>query len=343
MNDQSRLQIVSLLCSACLLGQAGCGGHDGVRDAAADAARDGAADGSRDRGADASAMRFSFFVTSLAAMRRLSNSEKGFGGDLRFGETGPGAGLRGADKICSTTAESALPGAGQKQWRAFLSAVADESGTQVNAIDRIGTGPWYDRLGRKVALRKADLLYDRPSSADTAIQNDLPNEDGVPNHTPDASSGQVNNRSVLTGSNDQGGLYGTTSTCQDWTSTSAAAGRPRAGYSWSDPASDAGMTGVPPWMTFDGGFPRGLDGGPPFGFDGGFPPGLRPDGGRPDGAGLGGFPPGTGSTMPENWMSSIDVGGCAPGVNLDVASAQPDSTVASNGGYGAIYCFALTP
>src|SRR5262245_49576984 len=41
--------------------------------------------------------KFSFFVASLRAMQRLSGSQAGFGGDLRFGEVGPGAGLRGAD------------------------------------------------------------------------------------------------------------------------------------------------------------------------------------------------------------------------------------------------------
>ena len=60
---------------------------------------------------------FSFFVTSLAAMQELSGSPDGFGGDLRFGETGPGAGLRGADKICRAIAEKSMPGAAAKQWR----------------------------------------------------------------------------------------------------------------------------------------------------------------------------------------------------------------------------------
>jgi hypothetical protein len=325
---------LSIIAFACVLGNAGCGGSAGTAKVTTDAAADSRA--------DAATARFSFFVTSLQTMRRLSNSDNGFGGDLRFGETGPGAGLRGADKICATIAESSLSGAGQKQWRAFLSAVADDTGAQVNAIDRIGEGPWYDRTGRKVALRKADLLYDRPSSADGAIQNDLPDEDGVPNHAPDPSQGPVNNRSTLTGSNDQGVLYGASSTCQDWTSTSAADGRPRAGYSWSD-SSDAGTTGGPPGFPLDGGFPPGFDGGFPPGFDGGIPldggipPGFGPDGGLPDGFG------GMGTTAGQNWISAADLGGCAPGVNLGAASSQADSSVASTGGYGGIYCFALTP
>src|SRR6185436_17897407 len=87
--------------------------------------------------------RFSFFVTSLASLRKLSGSQSGFGGDLRYGETGDGAGLRGADKICAAIAELSMPGASAKQWRAFLSATAGgANGSAVNAIDRIGAGPW---------------------------------------------------------------------------------------------------------------------------------------------------------------------------------------------------------
>jgi hypothetical protein len=47
----------------------------------------------------------------------------------------------------------------------------------------------------------------------------------------------------------------------------------------------------------------------------------------------------------DNWMSSLDESGCAPGVNL-VETGGPDpssSTVGSGGGYGAIYCFSLVP
>ena len=62
-------------------------------------------------GAAAPGEHFSFFVTSLEAMRELSGSQDGFGGDLRYGEAD---GLTGADKICREIAESSLPGAGQK-------------------------------------------------------------------------------------------------------------------------------------------------------------------------------------------------------------------------------------
>ena len=173
----------------CLAGCGDAGGDDTIHASTSSAAAststsnnptDGGNTSSGDTSPDSSGgpelEKFSFFVTSLKAMKALSGSPLGFGGDLRFGEAGPGAGLRGADKICTAVAEMSMPGSASKQWRAFLSATADAEGKQVNAIDRIGDGPWYDRLGRIVAASRADLLHDRPEGADPAIQNDLPNE-----------------------------------------------------------------------------------------------------------------------------------------------------------------------
>ena len=184
--------------------------------------------------------KFSFFVTSLKRMRELSGNQLGFGGDLRFGETGPGAGLRGADKICSTMAEMSMTGAGAKTWRAFLSAVDGGNGQQVNAIDRIGNGPWYDRVGRLWANSKADIMGIRPTGGDPAIMNDFPNEDGVPNHDPDGT-GDVDNHDMLTGSNSQGRLERADRTCLDWTANAgneALEGEPRVGHSWPRDPSD---------------------------------------------------------------------------------------------------------
>lgn len=246
---------------------------------------------------------FSFFVTSLRAMQELSGSADGFGGDLRYGEEGPGAGLRGADLICATIAEESLPGAGKKQWRAFLSAAEGEDGQAVHAIDRIGEGPWYDRLGRLFANGKSELLADRPTNADAAIKNDFPNEDGVGNHRPDPNQGQVDNHDFLTGSNDEGRLYSATATCLSWTGgtgNKTLEGKPRVGHSW-------------------------------------------PRSGGPGGGGGGGGP--GGDTNMANWMSALTESGCAPGVNL-IETGGPSAssnTVGSGGGYGGIYCFALTP
>lgn len=160
---------------------------------------------------------FSFFVTSLAALQRESESATGFGGDL--------GGLAGADEVCRRIAEHSLPCAGQRQWRAFLSTSAQD------AIDRVGDGPWYDRLGRTVALSPEDLANARPANADPEIVDDLPNEDGVQNHAPEGAT--VDNHDTLTGSDSNGRLYGVDATCNDWTS-SAESGSPRVGHSWPD-------------------------------------------------------------------------------------------------------------
>ena len=160
-------------------------------------------------------------------MRKLAKTDNGFGGDLRYGTAD---GLTGADKICREVAESSMPGASAKKWHAFLST------TTVNAKDRIGTGPWYDRTGRVVAMSLTDLLNDRPSQADAAIKQDLPNETGTPNHRPNPNAPEDDNHHTLTGSNAMGTLYSATATCQDWTTTSMdnkTTGRPRIGFSWS--------------------------------------------------------------------------------------------------------------
>lgn len=243
--------------------------------------------------------KFSFFVTSLKAMVELSKNDQGFGGDLRFGETGDGAGLRGADKICTTIAEKSMPG-NNKTWRAFLSATKGADGNPVHAIDRIGEGPWYDRTGRLISQNKTSVAAVRPEGADEAIINDLPNEDGVPNHEPDIGQGEVDNHDVLTGTDEEGMLFSTDagSTCDDWTS-SAESGEPHCGHSW-------------PRM---GGF--GGDDGPGGGFGSG-----------------------------NNWMSALDESGCAPGVWIVEAGppgANGTKSVGDGGGYGGIYCFALTP
>ena len=195
---------------------------------------------------------FSFFVTSLIAMQELSGNQEGFGGDLRFGEDGPGAGLRGADKLCAAIAERSMPGAGAKPWRAFLSAVDDGNGNQVDAIDRIGEGPWYDRLGRLIAETREDILTERPTGIDPTIENDLPNEYGVPNHRPDPVMEEVDNHDTLTGTNENGKLYSATATCNDWTGNTGTEGRPRVGHSWT---RMGGMGGPGPGMGMGDGSP----------------------------------------------------------------------------------------
>jgi hypothetical protein len=254
---------------------------------------------------------FSFFVTSYVAMQRLAKSPNGFGGDLRYGQAD---GLAGADKICTEIAETSMPGAGAKGWRAFLSVTKGPNAEPVHAIDRVGSGPWYDRLGRLVAMTRSDLLNARPKGADPAIINDLPNEDGVPNHAPSGTM-QEDNHDFLTGTNNMGQLFNADwkFTCHDWTSTVGTDGTPRVGHTW----------------------PRG---------GGSSGPGGRPGAAAPI-AGSGGFVGGMGGIDTVNWMSALTEAGCAAGASLvEMGPPNPSNpTVGSGGGYGGIYCFALTP
>jgi hypothetical protein len=151
--------------------------------------------------------RFSFFYTSLDAMRRLSGSQNGFGGDLRFGMP---TGLEGADKICQTIARDL--GFGAKTWRALLSVTRGPQGAPVHAIERIGEGPWYDRKGRLIAQDRAGLLAERPAG-DPEVINDLPDESGE-------GTSPLGHTSAITGTNTMGRLYSpdAKNTCNDWTS-----------------------------------------------------------------------------------------------------------------------------
>lgn len=209
-------------------GGGGMAGGQGAAGAAGDAgsaaAGTGGAGGENAGGAGGSGGprlegNFSFFVTSLEAMRELSGSEHGFGGD--FG------GLEGADAICQMIAQG--EGAGHKTWRAFLSATSGgDGGGPVHAIDRVGEGPWYDRNGRLVAMDKANLAMERPNG-DAALRDNLPNERGEP-----LNRNGADDHDVLTGSNAQGRVQSTSmgDTCNDWTSAVGSTGRPNVGHSW---------------------------------------------------------------------------------------------------------------
>jgi hypothetical protein len=126
----------------------------------------------------------SFFVTSVGP---------GNGADL--------GGLAGADAYCAQLA--AASGAGDKTWRAYLSA------SDTDARDRIGAGPWYNAKGEMIASDSADLHGDPNISKQTAL-----NEKGE----------QVNGRGdtpirhdMLTGSNADGTRAA--DTCNDWTNS----------------------------------------------------------------------------------------------------------------------------
>ena len=95
-------------------------------------------------GVSAQQNQMSFFITSAGP---------GNGANL--------GGLAGADKHCQTLAAAA--GAGNRTWRAYLSAAAAAGQPAVNARDRIGKGPWMNAKGVVVAKSVADLHSDANS------------------------------------------------------------------------------------------------------------------------------------------------------------------------------------
>ena len=128
----------------------------------------------------------SFFITSTGS---------GMGGNL--------GGLTGADKLCQTLAAKA--GAGNRTWRAYLST----SMPDVNARDRIGSGPWHNAKGTQIAASVDELHSDKANiNNDTALdeQGRQINSEGAPNR-----------HDILTGSTADG--KATTTTCQNWTSS----------------------------------------------------------------------------------------------------------------------------
>jgi hypothetical protein len=203
-------------------------GSDGDSDADADSDTDADADSDGDAdceetGADA---RFSFFLSSWYHMQLLSGTRNGFGGDLRY--NGAATGLEGADAICQRIAANVC--FGHLTWHAFLST------SQVDAIDRIGDGPWYDYAGQLVANDVSQLTSgNRPAGGccESGVYDELGVfHDGSTDVNNDGM--QDDDHDILTGSNEQGRYDGFS--CDDWTSTTAqGSGRrsgPMCGHSW---------------------------------------------------------------------------------------------------------------
>ena len=137
--------------------------------------------------------RMSFFITSAGP---------GNGAGL--------GGLAGADRHCHELAQAV--GFGDRTWRAYLSAAATEGQLAVNARDRIGTGPWYNAKGVRVAENVADLHSDNNK---LSKENSLTEKGGIVNGRGDTP----NMHDILTGSQLDGTAFpgeGDT-TCGNWT------------------------------------------------------------------------------------------------------------------------------
>ena len=148
------------------------------------------------------AQPMSFFITS-----------RGVGDGANLG------GLEGADRHCQTLAQaSGAPAAPNRVWRAYLSTITGGGTVGVDARDRIGAGPWYNRAGQLIAANVADLHGDYERDRNNIRKPSATDENGNPvNGVGDTP----NQHDILTGSNSHGrALLGAanTSTCNNWTS-----------------------------------------------------------------------------------------------------------------------------
>ena len=134
----------------------------------------------------------SFFVTSAGP---------GKGGDL--------GGLAGADQHCQSLASAA--GAGNRKWRAYLSAQPTASQPGVNARDRIGAGPWQNAKGVVIATDVVQLHASNNINKQTALT-----ETGA---TVNGGGDSPNTHDILTGSQPNGTFIAgdVNSTCANWT------------------------------------------------------------------------------------------------------------------------------
>ena len=139
----------------------------------------------------------SFFITSAGP---------GKGGDL--------GGLEGADRHCQSLAAAA--GAGNRTWRAYLST----QGSALNdpkvahARDRIGTGPWHNAKGARIARNVEDLH---------SAKNNLNKETALDEQgrMVNGRTDKPNRHDILTGSRPDGtafpGAFFPDMTCGNWT------------------------------------------------------------------------------------------------------------------------------
>lgn len=143
-----------------------------------------------------------FFITSVGS---------GDGANL--------GGLAGADAHCQRLAQAA--GAGNRQWRAYLSAAAGGGQAPVNARDRIGTGPWHNAKGVLIAWNVADLHGDIQRDRNSINKEFALDEKGLP---VNGRGDSPNQHDILTGSDSHGrAMVGSAAitTCNNWTSNSA--------------------------------------------------------------------------------------------------------------------------
>lgn len=151
-------------------------------------------------------------VLALGACAGMETPKSGMSFFVSSVGSGKGAdfgGLAGADRHCQSLAAAA--GAGQRTWRAYLSATPAGGMPAVNARDRIGRGPWQNVAGVVVARNVAELHGTNNLTKQTALTE----KGQVVNGRGDTP----NRHDVLTGSQPDGtAVPGTAdTTCGNWT------------------------------------------------------------------------------------------------------------------------------
>jgi hypothetical protein len=144
-------------------------------------------------------------AASIAAMMSAANAQDT---SMSFFVTSQGSGnganlggLEGADAHCQSLAEAA--GSSGKTWHAYLST------SDTDARDRIGSGPWFNAKGEKIADDVASLHSDANG---ISKQTALDEKGEVVNGRGD----EPNRHDILTGSMPDG-TKAADQTCGDWT------------------------------------------------------------------------------------------------------------------------------
>ncbi len=160
-------------------------------------------------------------LLALAGCAGGPSMESGGGGMTFFiTSVGPGngadlGGIEGADRHCQKLAQAA--GAGGRTWRAYLSTQGSalDDPKVVHARDRIGSGPWHNAKGVRIA-RNVDDLHSASSNVnkDTALD-----EKG---QMVNGRTEKPNKHDILTGSRPDGTAHPPSGrfadmTCGNWT------------------------------------------------------------------------------------------------------------------------------
>jgi len=142
-----------------------------------------------------------FFVTSVGPGR---------GADL--------GGLAGADRHCGMLAEAV--GAGDREWRAYLSTLPTAGAPASHARDRIGAGPWHNARGVLIARDVGELHGEDANLTKATVLTER-------GDTVNGRGDRPNMHDILTGSNLDGTAFtadGYTN-CDNWTSSGEGSAR----------------------------------------------------------------------------------------------------------------------